>query len=111
MAFPYSNPPAKCVVYPHYKTQYEPEENKPVTLVMCPYFTTNLLEYTQPTIRNYQSYDSFVIHVCVEGSYTVVQGNEGIEVNMGQCILIPATAGEVSLETSEKFKILESYID
>jgi mannose-6-phosphate isomerase len=98
-------------VYPHYKTQYQPEENKPVTVVQCPYFTTNLLEYTQSTVRNYKSVDSFVIHVCVEGSYTVVQGNDRIEVNMGQCILIPATAGEVNLETFEGFKILESYIE
>lgn len=98
-------------LYPHYKTQYQHQENKPVTLVKCPYFTTNLLEYTQSTVRNYQSIDSFVIHVCVQGSYTVVLDHEGIEVNMGECILIPATAGEINLETTEAFKILESYIE
>jgi mannose-6-phosphate isomerase len=98
-------------LYPDYKTQYQHEENKPVTLVKCPYFTTNLLEYTQSTIRNYKSIDSFVIHVCVEGSYTVVHGHEGIEVNMGECVLIPASAGEINLETTEGFKILESYIE
>ncbi|HCN84330.1 MAG TPA: mannose-6-phosphate isomerase [Sphingobacteriaceae bacterium] len=97
-------------LYPQYKTQYQHQENKPVTLVKCPYFTTNLLEYTQSNIRNYKSIDSFVIHVCVEGSYTVVLDNNGIEVNMGECILIPASAGEINLETSEGFKILESYI-
>jgi len=98
-------------LYPDYKTIYEPQQNHPVELVKCPYFTTNLLEYNQNTKRNYQTIDSFVIYVCVQGSVTVVMNKRGIEVNMGECILLPATAKEIHLETSEGFKLLESYIE
>lgn len=98
-------------VYPEYKTQYEPSLNEPVELVRCPYFSTNILEYTKNVERDYSAMDSFVIHVCVKGSYTLNYGGETIQVKMGDSILIPASVKTVSLETQEGFKILESYID
>ncbi len=98
-------------MYPDYKTAYEPQQDHPVELIKCPYFTTNLLEYSQSTIRNYQTIDSFIIYVCVQGSVTVVMDKRRIELNMGECILLPATAQEIQLETSEGFKILESFIE
>src|ERR1700760_3487957 len=54
--------------YPEYKTKYQPEKNKDVHLVTCPYFTTNLLDFTQSIEKDYGNLDSFVIHVCLEGA-------------------------------------------
>ena len=96
--------------YNEYKTKYENTINEPVALVDCPYFTTNILTYTQDTLRDYSSTDSFVIHVCVEGSYILQYGIEEIPVQMGDCVLIPATTAKVNLQTTQGFKILESYI-
>lgn len=92
-----------------YKSLYEKKQNEPVEVVSCPYFTTNILDYTEAVTRNY-AVDSFVIHVCVEGAYTLVYGDEELEVKMGDSILIPATIDSVTLKTSGRFRILESYI-
>lgn len=96
--------------YDEYKTRYNSTLNQPVELVDCPYFTTNILAYTQDTARDYSILDSFVIHVCVEGSYILNYGIEELPVQMGDCVLIPATSEHVTLKTTEGFKILESYI-
>lgn len=97
-------------VYPEYKSIYDKKINEPVHVVSCAYFTTNILEFTQPVSRDY-SFDSFVIHVCVQGSYTLKYGTESLNIKMGDCVLIPATINKVDLETDSGFKILESYIE
>ncbi|MCO5945591.1 type I phosphomannose isomerase catalytic subunit [Mucilaginibacter flavidus] len=97
--------------YPNYKTQYQPEKNKTVDLVTCPYFTTNLLDFTTDTSKDYSNLDSFVIYVCVEGSFTVKTADAGYPVKMGDCILLPKIMEKVDLVTTSGFKILESYIE
>ncbi|CAN5477313.1 class I mannose-6-phosphate isomerase [soil metagenome] len=96
--------------YPEYKTQYQPKKNEPVALVSCPYFTTNLLDYTENTAKDYSKLDSFVIYVCVEGAFSVKYNNAAYPVKMGECILLPKIVDHVELETTGGFKVLESYI-
>lgn len=96
--------------YDSYKTQYTPTENKVVELVECPYFTTNVLNYNKDEQRDYSNLDSFVIHVCLEGSYTLHYDGDTLSVSMGDCILIPASTKNVELKTNKSYKILESYI-
>ncbi|PTR01192.1 mannose-6-phosphate isomerase type 1 [Mucilaginibacter yixingensis] len=98
-------------VYDEYKTKYQAEQNANVHLVTCPYFTTNLMDYTETVSKDYSKLDSFVIHVCVEGSYTLKYDGGEVGVTMGECLLIPKVIGEVELVTSGGFKILESYIE
>lgn len=97
--------------YDHYKTQYTAEQNEAVHLVRCPYFTTNVLDFTENTSRDYSKLDSFVIHVCIAGAYQLKYGNEHYEVKMGDCILLPKNIDHVELVTEGGFKILESYIE
>lgn len=97
--------------YPEYKTQYAPKKNETVKLVTCPYFTTNVLDFDESTSKDYSALDSFVIHVCVEGGYTVKYNNQAYAVKMGECILLPKSIDKVELETTGGFKILESYIE
>jgi mannose-6-phosphate isomerase len=97
--------------YPEYKTNYQPEKDKTVKLVSCPYFTTNLLDFTHSTSKDYSNLDSFVIHVCVEGEYAVKYDGNSYTVKMGECILLPKTIDNVELETAGGFKILESFIE
>ncbi len=97
--------------YDNYKTRYIPAKNEVVKVAECPYFTTNVLDFTENTFRDYSSLDSFVIHVCLEGSYVLNYGSEELPVNMGDCILIPATTKQVELNSAKGFKILESFIE
>lgn len=97
--------------YDDYKTTYQSQKNEVVELVTCEYFTTNVLDFTQNITKDYANLDSFVIHVCLEGSYILKYGIEELPVNMGDCILLPATTHKVELVTNNGFKILESYID
>ena len=97
--------------YPKYKTIYTPEKNVDVHLVKCPYFTTNVMDFTNSTDKDYSNLDSFVIHVCVEGDYTISYDGQSYPVKMGECILLPKTIDKISLETASGFKILESYIE
>jgi len=98
-------------VYPDYKTKYIPQVNEDVHLVTCPYFTTNVMDFTHGTTKDYSNLDSFVIHVCVAGAYTLVCNSESYEVKMGECILLPKVIDHVELKTTTGFKILESYIE
>lgn len=96
--------------YDEYKSLYEERQNEAVEVVTCPYFTTNILDYTESVSREY-SIDSFVIHVCVAGAYTLEYGDQTLDVKLGDSILIPASIPNVTLSTSEGFRILESYIE
>jgi mannose-6-phosphate isomerase len=97
--------------YPEYKTKYRPEKDKTVKLVSCPYFTTNLLDFTKSTTKDYSSLDSFVIYVCFEGEFAVKYNDIDYPVKMGDCILLPKSVDNVQLETVAGFKILESFIE
>jgi mannose-6-phosphate isomerase len=97
--------------YQDYKTKYQPEKNETVRLVKCPYFTTNVLDFTQSTSKDYAHIDSFVIHVCVEGSYVIECHGKQYTVKMGECILLPANVKRADLITIDGFKILESYVE
>ncbi len=97
--------------YPEYKTKYQPEKNKDVHLVTCPYFTTNIMDFTENTSKDYSGLDSFVIHVCVAGDYVIETDGKQYPVKMGECILLPKTINSVGLKTTNGFKILESYIE
>ncbi|MDP9048588.1 MAG: class I mannose-6-phosphate isomerase [Bacteroidota bacterium] len=97
--------------YPEYKTRYQPQKDAAVKLVSCPYFTTNLLDFTKNTTRDYSHLDSFVIYVCLNGEFVVKYNKQRYSVKMGDCILLPKDIEKVNLETSGGFKILESYIE
>ncbi|MBE9584030.1 AraC family ligand binding domain-containing protein [Mucilaginibacter sp. JRF] len=96
--------------YPEYKTAYEHTPNKAVEAVTCQYFTTNVLDFTEGTTRDYSSIDSFVIHVCVAGAYTIKYDGGTLDVKMGDSILLPKNINNVEITTEGGFKILESYV-
>jgi len=97
--------------YPDYKTKYEKVKNEAVELVKCPYFTTNVLDFSSSTSRDYTNLDSFVIHVCLEGSYVVECQGKQFTVKAGECILLPAIVKRADIITINGFKILESYVE
>ncbi|WP_139958597.1 type I phosphomannose isomerase catalytic subunit [Flavicella sediminum] len=92
--------------YNSYKTPYETTENSSVKLVHSPYFKTNILELTQEIKIDYSSLDSFVIYMCVEGSFTIEHNQLFTNVNQGETIFLPAAIEAITLQ-SKNSKILE----
>ncbi len=95
------------------KTAYLQKENESVELAHCPYFTTNLLQLTEETERDFSSKDSFVIYLCFEGSYTIKWESESMTIYKGETILVPASIENFILKpvASVEAKLLEVYID
>ena len=61
--------------------KYSPAYNVITPLVACEYFTTNLLVFNQPINRHYQSINSFVVYMCVDGSFLIENELEKIIVD------------------------------
>ena len=93
-----------------YKTEYSSEKNKTSEIVKSPYFTTNLIDLDVPLMKNYAELDSFVIYVCVDGACVLLYGDEKMNVQKGESVLIPATMTEVNIIPATNAKILEVYI-
>jgi len=97
--------------YNEYKTVYADKRDEVVPLVSCKYFTTNKLHYGVEVQRDYSSLDSFVIYVCMEGSFHIHFDGGQVNVSKGDSVLLPACIKSVKLEPKGSFKILESYIN
>lgn len=94
------------------KVIYQAQMNKPVELVSCPYFTTNLLDLSLPMARDYYAFDSFVILMCLEGACNIGQkGQFNVEMKMGDTVLIPASLHHIVLDPlGLQTRIAEVYI-
>lgn len=92
-----------------YQTHYERQKNTPVQLVESNYFTTHLLELDVPLTRDYQSTDSFVIFICLEGSCTMKddKGNT-VSVERGESLLVPANTQTLDITPLDNCKLLET---
>ena len=95
----------------NYRTEYETNENEPVELVACPYFTTSIYDMTEEITCDYSELDSFVIFICVEGS-AILSDNENnhIPIKAGETVLFPATTQEITINPENSIKLLETYV-
>lgn len=96
----------------NYRTQYHAIENKSVELVNCPYFTTNILPLTQLVERDFESLDTFVIYICLEGSCNMKWDDQTLKISRGESILVPAMISHFSINPGDgaPAKLLEVYI-
>jgi len=97
--------------YPQYKTSYTEKLNETAPLVSCQYFTTNLLSFDMPVVKDYSDKKSFVIYICFEGEATLETPNGNSEIKMGDSFLIPYSVKNVSLNPVGLTKILEVFIE
>lgn len=105
---------AECIdytVHDDYRAHYTPCPNEPVNIVTCPYFTTNVLQVTEPIVRDYSRLDSFICLICLDGECTIEETDNGstTTITQGELVLLTATTGDVRLSGS--FRALEVYID
>lgn len=98
-------------VYDSYRTDYQAKENDESKLVSCPYFTTSLIEMTEPFHKDISALDSFYIVICTEGQGHITDNN-GNEVpfHKGETILVPACTEHIDIVPEGKTKVLTSFV-
>lgn len=92
---------------------YHQHENHTEELVSCKYFTTNYLKFDREIEKDYIDLDSFVIYMCLNGSFHIVYDTDKIvQVNKGDTILVPACLKNLFLlpPKGKEAEILEIYI-
>jgi len=97
-------------VYPDYKTKYPKVKNQTVEAVSEEFFTTNVLSFDKPMMKQYLELESFVIFTCVEGEMIVKYPEGTVSLKTGECLLIPNVVNEIELIPSIESKLLETYI-
>ncbi|MDR3328433.1 MAG: class I mannose-6-phosphate isomerase [Prevotellaceae bacterium] len=84
--------------------------NNIVNLIDNESFAINQIELTQSKELRLAEIDSFVLLSVVEGDLTCIFGQEKLDVNYGETILIPAEMSDVVLVPKQYAKILETFI-
>ncbi|MFO7616719.1 MAG: type I phosphomannose isomerase catalytic subunit [Bacteroidales bacterium] len=98
--------------YDSYRNAYEPVLNGAARIVETPHFTVNHLCFNRSIDRDYLDIDSFVVYICLEGSFLLHFGEENpVLVKKGKTILLPAIFKDVTLDAREETKVLEVYIE
>lgn len=93
----------------HYKTAYQPDFNKTVSLVKSTYFNTGLIHFGTPVVKDYSGLDSFVILQCAEGKCVIEYADGEETLKAGEVILIPATMDRIRIVPLQETKLLEVY--
>ncbi|MFV0390468.1 MAG: type I phosphomannose isomerase catalytic subunit [Paludibacteraceae bacterium] len=93
------------------KQVYTPVLNETVQLVKCPYFTTNLLELDKKLTLPYNLTETFVVYMCLEGSFEISGATANVLVEKGETVMLPAGMKYPTLSPNGKAKILEVFID
>lgn len=92
------------------KTVYKSTLNEVTPLVDCAYFTTNIVRCNAAITRNYDTIDSFVAYMCLEGKVVMEYKDEKTVVNKGDTVLIPACIKELRLIPETESTLLEVYV-
>ena len=94
------------------KVVYTESRDAVVSLVECPFFTTNELKLTKPFRRDYSGIDSFRVYMCLDGQCCFLSpAGQGIFLHQGESLVVPASIKEVSILPDENAKLLESYVE
>ena len=93
------------------KVAYELLENESVNIAQCQYFTANVLKVVGGLVKDYTKLDSFVILMNVGGHCKIKTTDFVVELNEMEAVLIPACINSISIESDNKAKLLEVYID
>jgi mannose-6-phosphate isomerase len=81
--------------------------DKPVQLVNCPYFTTSILNLSEPMEYDNSERDCFVLLIGTAGTTEVIHGGTCYPLLSGEAMLIPAIIETVELIPRGKSTILE----
>lgn len=90
------------------KIDYTEKTNENVTLVDCPFFTTNIVALEEQYNKT-KNTDCFLVYICTEGNANLKVGETIISVVKGETLLVPACITSFSIEGNAK--LLEVYIN
>ncbi len=98
--------------------KYHDREDIPVNLIKTPYFSANVLNFSEEVMRDYSELDSFVALVVMEGSGRLHCGADRVsdvptemEVKQGDTVLVSASAnGLTIIPGDDGLKMLETYV-
>ncbi|MDG1380113.1 MAG: mannose-6-phosphate isomerase [Flavobacteriaceae bacterium] len=91
-----------------FRVSYSKHANESNEMVTCPYFKTNFLKLSK-TIQKLNTFDSFIIYICLEGQAQFESNNFSEVIEKGETILIPAILKEFVIN-SNNVKLLEVYV-
>ncbi|MDR2469261.1 MAG: class I mannose-6-phosphate isomerase [Tannerella sp.] len=95
-----------------YRTLYTHRINQPVSLVKCDYFTTGLLDLSQPLARDFSGLESFVIYICLAGQVLLRDDRDNeLSLRQGQTALLPAATQTVSFKPAPHACLLETFVE
>ncbi len=92
-----------------YATLYQKKINQQNTLINTPHFSTHYVLLEGTIQRNYQTLDSFVVLIGVEGVCELTYHNKAFSLKRGEVLLIPASLGTISLQ-GDKASLLEVHM-
>ena len=60
---------------------------------------------------NINRIDSFIIYICLDGSFTITyKGEQEMEVSKGETVLLPASLNNIKLIPGDSAELLEVYV-
>lgn len=92
------------------KTHYHPHLNHTVNLINQPEFTTQLIHLTESLVKDYETLDSFVVYLCIEGHGEIHTPHTVEHLSAGECMLLPATINKATIIPHGTIKLLETFI-
>ncbi len=92
------------------RVRYREEMNVPVGLVASNYFTTRLIGFDKKLEQDYLFVDSFVVYMCLEGSFQIRYAGGTEKVAKGETVMLPAELNVVELLPEGYCRLLETYI-
>lgn len=92
------------------KTNYKEQPNATTEIISCDQFTTNVVLLEKPVLKEYETLDSFVIYIVVEGSCLIKWSEGEMELAVGEAVLVPAIISHLSFQPKLASKLLEVYI-
>lgn len=93
----------------NFRVSYSKTENVSNKMVSCPYFTTSYIPLENETLKKENTFDSFIIYMCVEGEVTLKTGVFSETIRKGETLLLPASIKTFEI-TAKKARLLEVYV-
>jgi mannose-6-phosphate isomerase len=92
------------------KGHLHPILNTPSTVVQCPQFTTNSIQVKGKIEIDHVVNDSFMILLCLDGSFDVPHEEEPCTVSKGEAVLIPAEMTVFQVISQQGASVLQIFM-
>lgn len=92
----------------NFRVEYKKTLNESNAMVSCPYFTTNYLKVDKE-LQKQNTYDSFMIYICVEGEAVIETEYHSEVLKKGETLLLPAAISTYKIVAKDA-TLLEVYV-